>query len=232
MSRVTNNTFYERAFRDFRASQVNIAQLQAQIGSGKKLIRPSDDPSATSQVLDLNDALSRIDQYSRNATLANQRLALEDSTLGGVGNLLIRVKELAIAASNGTQTDETRGAFGAEVSQRLKELIDLANVQDANGDYLFAGFQVESEPFARSASGVVYNGSEGVRELQISASRTVSTGDNGADVFMRTPGGNGRFAVSADAANTGTGIVDVGSVVAPVVSFTTSNVVGDVNWIE
>lgn len=213
MTRVTNNTFFDRAFRDFRGAQVDIAKFQAQIGSGKKLIRPSDDPSATAQVLNLNEALSRIDRYQRNATLANQRLALEDVTLASVGDLLIRAKEQALAANSGTQTHETRRAFGAEIAQRLDELIDLANVQDANGDYLFGGFQVETEPFSSTASGVVYNGSDGVRELQVSASRRVSTGDNGADVFMRTPGGNGHFAVSANAANTGTGVITVGSVV-------------------
>ena len=212
MTRVSNDTFFNRAFQDFRTAQVDIAKLQAQIGSGKKLIKPSDNPPAASQVLDLEETLARIDQYKQNAVLANQRLALEDSTLDGVGNLLIRVKELALAANSGTQTAETRNAFRTEVSERLGELLDLANIQDANGDYLFAGFRVELQPFERSAAGVQYNGSDGARELQVSRHRRVATGDSGADVFMRVPGGNGQFAISAQGTNLGTGVAAAGGV--------------------
>jgi flagellar hook-associated protein 3 FlgL len=215
MTRVSNDTFYNRAFIDFRRSQLEIATLQTQIGSGKKLLQPSDDPAASAQVLNINETLARIDQYGRNATLANERLALEDSTLDGVTGLLTRLKELALGANSGTQSRETRRAFGSEVEQRLNELLDFANTRGANGDYLFAGFKAQTRPFERSAAGVVYNGDQGVRELQVSASRRVAAGDNGDEVFMRVPGGNGSFSVSAQGSNTGTGVMSPGSITDP-----------------
>lgn len=213
MTRVTNNTFYRRAFADFKSHQSAIAKLQQQIGSGKKLLRASDDPAGASRALDIKGVINQLDAYGGNAGLADRRLGLEETTLGGVSDLLVRVKELSLAAKSGIQTDETRTAFRVEVEQRLGELLDMANVRDANGDYLFAGFKGNARPFDLSAGTANYNGDQGVRELQVSVTRKISAGDSGDQVFMQVPAGNGRFSVSAQAANTGTGIVSAGSVV-------------------
>lgn len=215
MGRVSTDSFYNRAFIDIRTSQFELARLQSQVGSGKRLLSPSDDPAAAAQVLDINETLTRVEKYGQNVTLANQRLALEDSTLGGVTDLLVRVKELALGAHTGTQSPETRRAYRAEVEQRLNELLDFANTKDANGDFLFAGFRAQTRPFQRAAGGFVYNGDQGVRELQVSATRRVAAGDSGDDIFMRVPGGNGSFAVSAQGANTGTGVMSPGSITDP-----------------
>ena len=42
----------------------------------------------------------------------------------------------------------------------------------------------------------------------------MQTGDPGAAVFMNNPTGNGTFATAAAASNTGTGVIDAGSVTA------------------
>jgi flagellar hook-associated protein 3 FlgL len=206
---------YRQALVDIRQNQSEIARLQDGVGSGLRIQKPSDDPAGASRALNLREAIERVEQYQSNSNLVDQRLALEDSTLEGVQNLMQRVKELALAANSGTQTEQTRFAYRAELNERLDELIDLSNVRDVNGDYLFAGFQDQTEPFSLSAAGVSYGGDQGVREVQISATRGIASSDSGDQVFMRVPSGNGRFSVSADAANTGTGVMSAGSVADP-----------------
>lgn len=213
MTRVSNNTFYQRAFEDFQSHQSAIAKLQQQIGSGRKILQPSDDPAGAARSLDIQSVLNGLETYGTNAGLADLRLSLEDTTLAGVGDLLVRVKELALAANSGIQTDESRNAYRVEVEQRLKELLDFSNVRDANGDYLFAGFKGDTQPFDISSGTASYNGDQGVRELQISVTRQIASADSGDRVFMRSPAGNGKFSVSAQSANTGTGILSAGSVV-------------------
>ena len=212
MTRVTNNTFYQRAFADFQAHQGEIARLQQQIGSGKKLLRPADDPAGASRALDIKAVIHRLDTFETSAVLANRRLNLEDTILAGVGDLLVRVKELALAANSGIQTDETRNAFRVEVEERRSELLEFANVRDANGDYLFAGFKTDVRPFDISAGTAIYSGDQGVRESQISVTRRIAAGDSGDQVFMKVPAGNGKFSVSAVSANTGSGVLSAGSV--------------------
>jgi len=82
MTRVTNNTFYRRAFADFQSHQSSIAKLQQQIGSGKKLLVASDDPSGATRALDIKSVINQLDTYATNAGLADRRLGLEETTLG------------------------------------------------------------------------------------------------------------------------------------------------------
>ena len=212
MTRISSQQFYDRAFLDIGRNQGEIARLQAGIGTGKRILKPSDDPSGAARARDLEEALARIEQYGKNAVLAEQRLSLQDSTLEGVQNLLVRVKELSLQANSGVQTPETRNAIATEVSERLSELLEIANTRDAAGDYLFSGFRSDVRPFERLGGAVVYNGDQGTRELQVSATRRITAGDHGARVFLRVPGGNGEFSVSAAPANTGTAVTAPGSV--------------------
>ena len=101
-------------------------------------------------------------------------------------------------------------------SERLDELLDFANVRDANGHYLFAGFKGDTRPFTHErrecACTAAIRASASCRSP---TTRRVQVGDSGDRVFMRVPGGNGRFSVSADAANTGAGTMAAGSVTDP-----------------
>src|SRR6185437_9406531 len=74
-------------------------------------------------------------------------------------------------------------------------------------------FASRTQPFTQSGNAVSYAGSDGVSQLQISANQRISGGDAGDAVFMSIPAGNGTFTTAANAANTGSGSIDGGSVV-------------------
>jgi flagellar hook-associated protein 3 FlgL len=170
---------YSQALADMRLNQGEIARLQQGVGSGLRIQKPSDDPAGATRALNVIEVLDRVEQYQSNSRLADQQLALESTTLESVQILMQRIKELALGANSGTQTAESQFAYRAELSERLDELIDLANVRDINGDYLFAGFQGDTQPFVVGGAAINYTGDQGVRELQISASRQIASGDSG-----------------------------------------------------
>ncbi|MDX1698266.1 MAG: flagellin, partial [Thiohalobacterales bacterium] len=67
-------------------------------------------------------------------------------------------------------------------------LVAVANTRNANGEYLFAGYQADTIPFVDDGSGnVSYNGDQGNLHLQVSPTRQLAVADNGADVFMAVP---------------------------------------------
>ena len=132
------------------------------------------------------------------------------------GSILQRARELSLQANNASQTDETRAFMAAEVREMMDQLLQIANTQDAAGQYLFAGYQSKTEPFVRDAAGFQYRGDQGQRLVQIGAGRQVADGDPGSEVFNAIRVGNGVFSTSASAANSGTGIIGTGSVVNPV----------------
>jgi flagellar hook-associated protein 3 FlgL len=196
--------------------QNRVNRTQIELSSGKKILKPSDDPSASAQLLSLDQSLKSTEQYQSNIQVARQRLQREESTFDSITNLLQRVRELAVQANNDSQSNDTRAAIAQEIGQRFDELLNLANTRDANGEYLFSGFQGFTQPFTQQADGTVnYNGDQGQRLLQISTTRQVAVTDNGFDVFQNVPNGNRTFTTLDNPANNGSGIITPGSVSDP-----------------
>lgn len=213
MTRITTAYLFQKTAIDIAQKQFDIAQIQNQLGTGKRLNKPSDGPAETARIIDLNQAIDRIDQFQRNSIFANQRLGLEDATLSSVNNSLQRVRDLALQANSGSQTGETRAIIKAEVEQRLQELLDYANARDGNGNYLFSGSKSRTEPFTQTSTGVAYNGDQNQLSLKISSNRTIVASESGYDIFVNIKNGNGQFVTSSNSTNTGDGVITVGSVI-------------------
>lgn len=210
--RISTSWFQQQGLNAMLDQQAALAKTQQEVATGRRLLSPSDDPSGSARALDLNHLDSTITQYQRNIDSANARLSLEDLALGSVTDVLQRVRELSLEGINDTQTYESRTSLAYEIRQRLSELVQLANRQDANGEYIFAGTSTHTQPFVQSSSGVSYAGDQNSRSVIIAASETISIGDAGSEVFQLIPNGNGTFTVSAAAGNLGTTIVGQTSV--------------------
>ena len=210
--RLSSVQIFQQGISAILDQQATLNETQQQLATGKRVLTPSDDPVAAIQVLDITQDLELVDQYSRNADLAEGQLALEESVLADVGNVLQRVRELVVQANNATQSPETRGSIATEIEGRLAELQTLANTRDFNGEYIFAGFQSDTEPFVNQGGSFSYNGDSGQRFLQLGGSAQVGVRDSGFDVFMSVPSGNGTFDVEPDPTNTGTGVIGASSV--------------------
>ncbi len=211
--RVSTSMVFRNGLNALQQQQAGVSKTQQQIATGKRILSPSDDPVGAQRVLDLQESLGLNQRYQKNADRAAQRLAAEETALDGVINVLQRVRELAVQGNNDTYTAADRRAIAAEVEQRLEELVGLANSQDGNGEFLFAGNASQTQPFARVAGGsIVYNGDDGERRLSVGPGYQVTAGDAGNAVFMTIPNGNGTFVVAANSTNTGAGIIDPGAV--------------------
>ncbi len=212
--RISTQAFFRQFTNSLQSQQASVSKLQEQISYGKKIITPSDDPVGAARTVNISQSLGRIDQFVRNGSYAEQKLGIEESTLHSVTNLLQRIRELAVKASNiGAQSSETFLAIKTELDQNFNELLNLANTRDSSGEYLFSGFQGQTQAFTDTPTGVQFNGDQGQLELQIGSSKNVAVSDSGYHVFMNIRDGNGKFSTSANSANTGTAVLAPGSVV-------------------
>ncbi len=213
--RVTTSLLRDVWLQALTDTQAQLARTQNQVSTGLKFSRPAENPVGAVQVLDLQRALSESSQYSRNADLATNRLGVEETTLASVGDVLQRLRELAVEANNATQTNETRAGIATEARQALDSLVQLANTKDGSGNYVFSGFSTQTQPFTRTGTTVTYAGDQGQRQIQIGASRTLADSDNGAAVFQAIANGNGVFTLQSAATNTGTGVLGQRTVTDP-----------------
>jgi flagellar hook-associated protein 3 FlgL len=210
--RISSSTFYDAGVSAIQQQNAKLLQVQQQIASGRRILTPADDPIGAAQALDVTQAQAINAQFSTNSGSASDSLSLEESVLGNISSLLQDVKTIAVSAGNGTLSHNDRMSLASELSSRYQELLGFANTVDSGGQYLFSGYQGGIRPFYESAPGVIgYNGDQGQRLIQISASRQIAVSDAGSDVFQRIPKGNGNF-VTAAGSNTGSAVIDLGSV--------------------
>jgi flagellar hook-associated protein 3 FlgL len=183
--RISTFMIYERGVNAMLKQQSELSQTQLQISTGRRILSPSDDPAGATRELDYNRKIDTLGQYLNNADRARTRLEMEEAAIASVENILLRVKELTVQGSNDTLSATDRQAIASEIRQLRDEMKGLANTRDAQGEYIFAGYQTSTRPFEEAANGAItYNGDLGSRQLQISEDRKVADGDNGYTVFV------------------------------------------------
>lgn len=214
--RVSNDTLRLTFLNALEAAQRRIVDTQKQVSTGRRVNTPSDDPVAAARIAQLDAALSKLDQFRANGDVARTQLGFEETALADVIDNMQRIRELAVQANNATLSDPDRAVIARELRETRAALLALANTTDAEGKFLFAGYSEHTQPFTNAASGgVVYNGDQGQRSVQISETRFVAINDPGSQIFQRIPTGNGTFTLAAGAGNTGTAVLGAGTVTNP-----------------
>jgi flagellar hook-associated protein 3 FlgL len=187
---------FERGIGAMLDQQSKVSETQLQIASGKRVVTPSDDPSSMTRILDYNRKIDTLDQYLKNADRVTTRLEVEESAISSIENTLQRVRELTVQGSSDLLSQENRTAIATEIRELRDQILAQANTRDAQGEYIFAGYQTGTVPFVESVPGVVsYAGDLGNRQLQISAQRWVEDGNNGQEVFMGIQTTSGRQSI-------------------------------------
>ena len=104
--RVSTNTMYDNGTGQMLRQQDALFRIQQQLSSGKSILTPSDDPIASVQALAITQSASINDQYSVNRNNAKSSLALEESVLKQVTEVLHGVNESAVQAGSSRRPHE------------------------------------------------------------------------------------------------------------------------------
>jgi flagellar hook-associated protein 3 FlgL len=211
--RISTQSFYEHSQTAMNSQQANLMRVQQKIGAMTRILTPSDDPVGAAQALGVTESLSLSAQYQSTRGQAVQTLSMEESALGGVTGVLQGVKTQIVQAGSGSLTDADRATIATALESAHAQLLGLANADDGNGQFLFAGFKSGSPPFAPDATGAVrYGGDQGQRLMQVDVSRQMAGSDDGRSIFQSVQDG-ARYVTTAAVANTGSGVYGALSVV-------------------
>lgn len=219
--RIATSMIFDAGVANINKQWSSLLHLQQQVASGRRILTPSDDPVAAARALEVTQSADILTQYATNQQNATSALGLAEAQLTSVNDMFARLKELTVQAGNATLSASDRKSIAFELRSRFDELLGIANAADGQGQHLFSGYMGDTQPFAGTVeSGVTYSGDDGQRKLQVSATRMLEISDSGKDVFMRIRNGNGDFVTDYAAGNTGTGVIDGGSVVGNFVADT------------
>ena len=182
--KVSTSLFFDRALSQMTQTQNSLAQSQAQLSTGKKVVQVSDAPDKATAMQRLKSVITRQDSFESSIKTTQNRLNAEETALKGVTNLLARIKELTTQGLNDTYGPKDREIIAVELQGLQEDLLSFANTRDANGAYLFSGARVFTPAFGTDATGaIVYQGDETVNLVEVGDQRTVKLNRTGTEVF-------------------------------------------------
>lgn len=150
-ARVGSHHAVETAIARLRQQTAALAELQDQVGSGSRLLRPSLGPSEFVEVRSRRAGAARLETYSE--AIADVTSTLDDSVsaLTEAHSLLTRAGALASEAANASTDAEGIKAIAIEVDELIERMLAVANTQ-TNERYLYGGTATRSAPFVVSAT--------------------------------------------------------------------------------
>ena len=168
--------------------------LQAQVGSGKADLKLSKDLHDISKLSAAEEKKVETNQFMLNAKRAATDLELVDLSLDRLQNLMVRLQELAVETGNDTMSPKERARYIQDVQMIKKELLDVANQQDSQGNSIFGGISGKNKAFDMDAKGnVSYVGSALKKEVQVSPSLKVTQNFSGNTIFENIGDGTSKF---------------------------------------
>jgi flagellar hook-associated protein 3 FlgL len=144
--RITSQMASQRFIKNTHKNNEEIAKLQEQISSGRKFNKISDNPSVALQGLNHRSSLMQIEQYQRNIEDGQSWLQAQDDALGSATEVLQRVRELMVQASNDTNNAENKKTIAIEIKALKEQLGNIAN-SSFSGRNLFAGSDANTLPY-------------------------------------------------------------------------------------
>ena len=193
--RVSTSQVYRLTTDSLMRNLAEIVRLNEQVSSGKRINKPSDDPTGAGRALDYKVAIDAGDQYAKNVTDASNAIGFAENTLGSVSSALVRAKELALMGANGTEDAASRDAISKEASQLRDQLLSLANSRNGN-EYVFSGFRTDVPAFDSSFA---YQGDSGAINVMVDRGTMIPRNVTGSEAFgyslsapetVTTDGGN------------------------------------------
>jgi flagellin len=122
----------------------NIAMQQ--LSSGKRINSSKDDAAGLAIAARMTQNIKGLDQAVRNAGDGIALIQVADGATSEITNMLQRMSELAIQASNATLTVEQRGYLNEEFQQLKQEINRIADTHEWNGFPILNGKSSSKEP--------------------------------------------------------------------------------------
>jgi len=214
--RPTQNATFRQIDSGLLANLSRLVKAQAQVATGRRIGRPSDDAVGAARALGYARHIAGAERYGAAGRSGSDRLAFSASRLEEAGGELAEARALLLQGLNGTLNEGDRKSLAAQVRILRERLLEAANSRDADG-FLFGGTETAGEPFLSSSVGgrerVHYAGNGDAPELLVGQDLRVATGYAGDDIFARVERSGTQWTTSTGLAAGAGGDAGTGSLV-------------------
>jgi flagellar hook-associated protein 3 FlgL len=182
LSRISTLMQSDLTAQNIDSTQSQLLKVENELSTGQAINVPSDNPSAASMIMQLNQTLNRQQTYNDTINTTSSQLAQTDTSLGDLTTLLQQAQQVASADVGSDVTQTQRQSDIAVVQSLYNQSLSIAN-QQLNGQYLFGGATGNSQPFVESNGVVQFTGTAQTLQNSVDDGISVSLQANGAQVF-------------------------------------------------
>ncbi|MGG6433309.1 flagellin [Anoxybacillus sp. D401a] len=137
--RINHNIQALNAYRNLAVNQSNTAKNLEKLSSGLRINRAADDAAGLAISEKMRSQIRGLEVAERNALDAISLIQTAEGALSSVHSMLQRMRELAVQAANGTNTDDDRKSIQSEVEQLKNEISRIAEKTEFNTKRLLNG---------------------------------------------------------------------------------------------
>jgi len=169
-------------------SQQALNTATEQLATGKSVSVPSDNPTASAQMVENMIETGDVDQYTQNVSSVLSTVQTASSILSSVSTSLTQAVSLGTEGANGTNSTANLQALATQVQSILTSVVSQANTS-FGGSYLFGGTANTAPPYTADASsptGYTYTGNDGVNSVEIGDNKTIQANVPGSQIFSNS----------------------------------------------
>ncbi|HEX4031295.1 MAG TPA: flagellar hook-associated protein FlgL [Terracidiphilus sp.] len=175
---------------DLQQSQSTLNATLQQVATGKSVSVPSDNPSASAQMVGNTIETANVDQYTKNINTVLANVQQAGSALSSVVTSLTSAVSLGTQGANGTNSAANLASLAQQVQSILSNVVSDANTS-VNGVYLFGGTATTTAPYtadSSSTTGYTYNGNQGSNSVAVGDNLNVQVNVPGSEIFSNSGG--------------------------------------------
>ena len=181
--RVTQSGFYNSAVAQMNEQQAKVYKTQEQLASGKQMTKPSDDPAAATAANNLRSQMAENNRFQSNLDRVMSTMQMQETAVTSAVEQLTRIKTLSVQGANDAFSESDRKSIAIEMREIISGLVDVGNMRNTDGAYLFSGYNQQQAPFTDVGGEVSYRGSHDYQQVMVDEGRLMEIGVPGSDVF-------------------------------------------------
>ena len=156
MNRVSTDQVANQTIQAINKRQAQISELQQQIASGQRILRPSIDPVGASQAEQTRSDIARAQTERSMVEYAQHKLQQAETAIGAGVELFQSSRDVLLAANNATVGSPERQMYAEQLRSMRDELFNIGNRSDGLGTYVFGGAGTRQPPFVQTGTTIEY----------------------------------------------------------------------------
>lgn len=187
--RPTQTSTFTLVERGLALNFIKLATAQEKVATGKRILRPSDDPVGTARALSMRRQLGLLGRFNQSVESGRPILEISTAALEEASGILSEARALLVQGMSGSMNPDDREALGLQIELILEKLVDVANTKTADR-YVFAGTETERQPYTMTNGPngleIQYHGNNDVQKISIGFATELALNVPGSEVFGST----------------------------------------------